>query len=117
MSPRVHENKYLNNTISAGTEDKRLEIDLEAMRQMIWERSDGTQKDSLTEDQQDKVAWIDTSTMIADPLTKKMDCDRLLEAMKTNYLDLTPTAKSQMAKLMKQSQRRKQESAEDLAED
>ena len=38
--------------------------------------------------------WIDTSTMIADPLTKAMKADRLLDCMSTEILDLRPTEES-----------------------
>ena len=38
--------------------------------------------------------WIDTSTMIADPLTKAMKPDRLLQTMETGALDLRPTPES-----------------------
>ena len=45
--------------------------------------------------------------MLADPLTKLMKADRLIEALDTSTVDLTPTAASTIAKLMKQQQRRK----------
>ena len=38
--------------------------------------------------------WIDTSTMVADPLTKAMKPDRLLNTMETGVLDLRPTPES-----------------------
>ena len=98
---------YLTNPVSAGTEDKRLEIDLEDLRQMLWEDLNGRPKDDLTEDQVDKTRWIDTSTMLADPLTKLMKPGRLTEALDTCTVDLVPTAASTIAKLMKQKQRRK----------
>ena len=61
---------YLNNPSAAGTEDKRLEIDLEGLREYLWEYLDGTLKDYIHEDQHGKTRWIDASTMICDPLTK-----------------------------------------------
>ena len=45
--------------------------------------------------------------MLADPLTKLMKSDRLREALASSTVDLTPTAQSQIAKWMKQKQRRK----------
>ena len=45
--------------------------------------------------------------MIADPLTKAMKSDRLDDAISSCWLDLEPTAESQMAKLMKQQSRAK----------
>ena len=92
----------LKNPSSAGCEDKRLEVDLESQRQYLWENPDGTLKDALEENQTDKVRWMDTSTMIADPLTKAMKPDRLVTTLKTGRLSLVPTAASQMSKLMKQ---------------
>mgnify|MGYP001502935982 CR=1 FL=1 len=61
----------------------------------------------MSEEQSDKVRWIDTSTMLADPLTKLMKAERLETALLDNVLDLEPTAASQMQKLMKQQQRAK----------
>ena len=60
----------------------------------------------MDENQTDKIRWIDTSTMIVDPLTKVMKADRLLEALNSGILDLEATAASQMSKLMKQKQRK-----------
>ena len=48
-------NKYCNNPVAAGTEDKRLEIDLEDLRQVLWEDDHGEYKDSIEEDQMDKL--------------------------------------------------------------
>ena len=100
-----------------GTEDKRLEIDLEDLRQMLWEDSKGRPKDNLNEQQIDKVRWIDTSTMLADPLTKVMSPDRLVTALDRGQIDLNPTAASTIAKMMKQRQRRKNRDEEHLLED
>ena len=53
----------------------------------------------------DKIRWIDTSTMICDPLTKagpKGFADRLIACMTTGVLDLEPTVESQMKKLQQQ---------------
>ena len=104
---------YLKNPASAGCEDKRLEVDLEGLRQLLWENSDGTLKEQLEDDQHDKVRWIDTSTMIADPLTKKMKPTRLISCLQSGTLSLEPTKEAQMSKLMKKAQRAsKKEKAE-----
>ena len=97
---------YLINQIAAPVEDKRLEIDLQDLRQLLWEDPHGRLKDSIEEEQTDKVLWIDTSTMIADPLTKAMKSDRLDKAISTCFLDLEPTNESKIAKMMKQKARR-----------
>ena len=99
---------YLNNPSAAGTEDKRLEIDLEGLREYVWENPDGSLKDYITEDQHDKIRWIDTSTMLCDPLTKagsKGFADRLTDCMKTGEFSLEPTTESQMKKLRQQKLR------------
>ena len=102
-------NSYCTNPSAAGCEDKRLEIDLEGLREYLWEYPDGTLKDYIHEDQHDKIRWIDTSTMICDPLTKagpKGFTDRLAKCMTTGMLSLEPTAESQMKKLQNQKRRR-----------
>ena len=67
-------------------------------------------KDHVTEDQHDKLRWIDTSSMICDPLTKAGTHNfnqRLHECMTTGILNLQPTVESQMRKLARQKLRRK----------
>ena len=99
---------YVNNPMPAGTEDKRLEIDLEGLREYIWEYPDGSLKDYVTEDQQDKIRWIDTSAMLCDPLTKagpKGFEDRLTHTMQTGILSLEATVESQLKKLKQQKTR------------
>ena len=101
-------NSYCTNPSAAGCEDKRSEIDLEGLREYLWEYPDGTLKDHY-EDQHDKIRWIDTSTMICDPLTKagpKGFSDRLVQTMCTGMFSLAPTAESQMKKLQQQKRRR-----------
>ena len=100
---------YLTNPAAAGTEDKRLEIDLEGLREYLWEYPDGTLKDYIHEDQHDKIKWIDTSTMICDPLTKsgpKGFAQRLVDCMSSGDLSLEPTVESQMRKLQRQKRRK-----------
>ena len=79
----------------------------------MWENRDGSLKETLEDNQQDKVRWIDTSTMIADPLTKKMKPERLIECLQNGKISLIPTKEAQMSKLMKKAQRAaKKEKAE-----
>ena len=66
---------YLTNPAAAGTEDQRLGIDLEGLREYLWEYPDGTLKGYIHEGQHDKIRWIDTSTMICDPLPKSVPKD------------------------------------------
>ena len=78
-------------------ENKRLAIDLMALRQLIWERG-GERTEVVDHTSGDYPRWIDTSTMLADPLTKVMGADRLIQAMMTGHMDLQPTAESMAIK-------------------
>ena len=78
-------------------ENKRLAIDLKALRQFIWERS-GERTLEVDCSCGDYPRWIDTSVMLADPLTKAMKSDRLQQTLKTGLFDLRPTAESLMIK-------------------
>ena len=96
---------YLTNPVGQGCEDKRLEIDLENLRESLWEYPSGKPKDMITDEQHDKPRWIDTSTMICDPLTKtgpKNFAARLRKTMATGWLDLTPTNESLIRKMQQQ---------------
>ena len=42
--------------------------------------------------------WIDTSVMLADPLTKAMNAERLVATMETGNFDIRQTAESLMIK-------------------
>ena len=99
---------YLTNPVNNGTEDKRLEIDLEGLREYLWEFPDGSLKDYIEEEQNDKIRWIDTSSMICDPLTKAGPqgfADRLLDVLQTGKLSLEATVQSQLKKLRQQKMR------------
>ena len=88
---------YLTNPAAAGAEDKRLEIDLEGLREYLWEYPDGTLKGYIHEGQHDKIRLIDTSTMICDPSTKpgpKGFAQRLIDCMSSGNLSLEPTVES-----------------------
>ena len=100
---------HLINPVSVSVEDKRLETELEALRQDLWEDLAGDPKDNLSVDDPDRVRWIDTSAMVADPLTKRMKADRLVETLATGMLSLEPTPEAILAKMAKQKARRKVE--------
>lgn len=109
---------YLINPIAAGIENKRLEIDLESLRESLWEHPDGRPKYEITEDQTDKPIWIDTSCMPCDPLTKAGTAHfplRRRRAMSTGILDLVPTVESQLKKLQQQRARMRNIPSGDLA--
>ena len=85
-----------------------MEIDLEGLREYLWEYPYGSLKDYLSEDEHDRIRWIDTSTMLCDPLTKaggKNFADRLINCMQTGELSLEATAESQMRKMKQQKGR------------
>ena len=99
--------QYCNRPVAAGAEDKRLEIDLEALRQPLWEDPAGNPKDSLGESQTEQLRWIDTSAMLSDCLTKQMASDFLLKSLQTCVLVTAPTPESMLAKMAKQKGRAK----------
>ena len=85
-----------------------MEIDLDGLRELLWEYEDGDLKDAIEEDQVDKPRWIDTSAMVCDPLTKygnEAFSSRLVDCMATGVLDLTPTVSSELKKMRAQKVR------------
>jgi hypothetical protein len=86
-------------------ENKRLGIDLMALRQQIWER-DGERTLEVDHSCGDYPRWIDTSVMLADPLTKLMETSRLDAAMSTGIFNMKPTAESLMIKDKKRAFRK-----------
>ena len=96
---------YLTNPVCNGTEDKRLEIDLEDLRQIRWEDDEGNPKDDIADGQTDKVVWIDTSAMIADPLTKAIRTARVSNTLRGGTFDQAATPESVIAKMAKQKAR------------
>ena len=105
---------YLMRAAASGSEDKRLEIDLEGLREHLWTYSDGSPEDHLYIDQTDQVKWIDTSVMLCDPLTKSFPnrdkqrkfCARLVRSYTTGTFDMEATPESQMRKLKAQKSRK-----------
>ena len=75
--------------------DKRLSIEIASLRQELWRKAGEKAGAPFYDDYKpaddqltDIVRWIDTDVMIADPLTKAMEPTKLLEALKTNILDV-----------------------------
>ena len=96
------------NPVAQGSKDRRLEIHLESLRESLWEHPSGRPKDEITEEQTDKPRWIDTSTMLCDPVTKagpKGFANRLIDCMTTGHFLLEPTVESQIKKLKQQKAR------------
>ena len=95
-------NDHLRNPTFTKCSDKRLSIDLVALRQMVWLIPDGELREKIGSGQPDMVRWIDTSCMVADCLTKRMRSDRLSECFRSCWLDLIPTDESVLCKMQKQ---------------
>ena len=98
---------HLKNPKSERLENVRLSIDIQGLKQMLWEKSDGANLDELLPEAaaENAVRWIDTSCMVVDCLTKRMKPDVMIKMMKTGRLSLKPTAESQLLKLRKQKLR------------
>ena len=83
--------------------DKRLAIDLTALRQETWrapheETGNPTFSDALPPNAPTGIRWIATKTMMAHALTKTMRCEQLHELMrdgelKVEFQALTPVKK------------------------
>ena len=99
---------HLRNPKSERLENVRLSIDIQGLKQMLWEKSDGTNLDELPpiEEAENAVRWIDTSCMIVDCLTKKMRPDTMIKRTSTGRLSLRASAESEMLKLRKKRLRR-----------
>ena len=77
--------------------DKRLSVDLAAMRQLIWREpgdEPGKVKDKLSTNDSMQVKWMDTSKMVVDPMTKSMDATELVKAFSEGRLEWSPTPES-----------------------
>ena len=76
------------------TGDKRLAIDLSALRQAVWrtqgeDDGDPLYGEKVPETGTTRATWIDTSTMVSDCLTKKMKCKQvegLMTSVKLHFL-------------------------------
>ena len=115
-SPNEHLISPKNNSV----DNKRLAIDLMALRQYVWERN-GERTQYIEHSCGDYPRWIDTSTMIADPLTKAMDPTRMVNTFMTGKLDLRPTPESlaikeknrQLRKNKKENEKKQKEEVAD----
>ena len=86
----------LSHLISPNTkqvDNKRLAIDLSALKQLIWDNRDDCDEE-VDGSKGDAPRWIDTSAMRADCLTKTMNSGRLGEMMSTGIFDMRPTEES-----------------------
>ena len=88
------------------TDDKRLSVDIAALRQLIWQNANEEDQEELSDDMPDKIRWIDTSKMLVDCLTKDMKTNYLRETLKEGTYNIVPTVESEVTKLAKQKYRR-----------
>ena len=65
------------------TDDKRLPVDIAALRQLIWQNAQEEDQEELSSELPDQIRWIDTSKMLVDCLTKDMKTNYLRETLKT----------------------------------
>ena len=77
-----------------------------ALRQQVWERM-GERTLEVDTSSGDYPRWIDTSVMLADPLTKAMHPERLVQTMMTGMFDMRATAESLMIKEKNRLSRKK----------
>jgi hypothetical protein len=94
--------------------DKRLGIELAALRQSIWRNKDHSTaniqaQDDLPGDHEwtDRVQWIDTEVMAADALTKLMDSSPLSAFVSGSSWSLKQPHEAKLKKRAKQLARRK----------
>jgi hypothetical protein len=94
--------------------DKRLGIELAALRQSIWRyRGHHRCEDDMTdfvppiEAASDIIRWIDTDVMPADAMTKMMDLSAIQKFFMSNTWNIAQAEESKLKKLAKQLARRK----------
>jgi hypothetical protein len=99
--------------------DKRLNIDLKALRQDLWREQGQEIGDPLGNEQlpnpltaTDIIRWIDTTIMIADPLTKAMDASVMLHVCQQGRWSLAQPSTAAQLKVRRQEQRRAAKDAE-----
>ena len=92
--------------------DKRLSLEVASMRQSLW-RKPGSPKgdphmdDEMPKEPTDIVRWVDTDVMIADPMTKVMEPDKLHTALDNNRWNFEQPIEAVLKKRAKQLKRKK----------
>ena len=94
---------HLKNPKSERMENVRLSIDIQGLKQLLWEKADGTNLDELEPEDvaENAVRWIDTSTMIVDCLTKRMRPKVILKFKHEGHLDLKASEEDTLSKATK----------------
>jgi ribosomal protein L24 len=109
--------EHLKSDTMGKVDDKRLSIDIQTLRQLIWEDANEEEQDELRDDMPDVIQWIDTSKMLVDALTKDMKSSELRRTLETGVWNTVPSPEAQLIKLMKPKYRRERRirEAEELA--
>ena len=97
---------HLHQAGTGTTGDKRLAIDLSYMRQVLWrgcgeENGDPLYGDQVPKDATTHAVWVETKTMVADCLTKKMKCEQMEKMLRDGSLAVDmnkETSKKAMAR-------------------
>ena len=74
-------------------DNKRLAIDLSALKQLIWDNRDDCDG-KVDGSKGDYPRWIDTSTMLTECLSKAKNSCRLNETLDTGIFDMRPSLES-----------------------
>ena len=108
---------HLKNPKNEKLENVRLSIDIQGLKQVLWEKADGTDLEELPPEAlaENAVRWIDTSCMIVDCLTKKMKPDVMHQLQESGRLSLKATAESVTQKMCKRKSRAAKTAAADSA--
>ena len=108
---------HLKNPKNERLENVRLSIDIQGLKQVLWEKADGTDLEELLPATlaENAVRWIDTSCMIVDCLTKKMKPDVIHRLQESGILSLKATAESVTQKMCKRKSRAAKTAAADTA--
>jgi hypothetical protein len=85
-----------------------LSIDIQGLKQVLWEKADGADLEELQpiEVAENAIRWIDASCMIVDCLTKTMKPDVMRKLQQSGRLSLKPTPESVLVKMRMSKQRR-----------
>ena len=85
----------------------RLIIDIQGVKQMQCDKSEGTDIEALNAGNvvDNAVRWIATSCMLVDCLTKRMNPMVMINSMKNGVLSLAATADSKLLQLRKKKLR------------
>lgn len=109
---------YLNQPGGGTTGDKRLAIDLRYLRQAAWRKpgeldGDPLYGENVPENGTTRILWVETKTMLADALTKKMKTPQLDLLLQNGWLEVdTDKSVSKKAESRNRSMAKKNDGCE-----